>query len=281
MSADYTGTKGTRLDILQAPNRTAAGLRIPGVQAFNWESSNGNSIAHVGRLQVRRRLQAGFMAGGSYTFSKAIDNASSFGAGGGSVAQDAFDLAAERALSSFDQPHRFNGDFLLQLPFGRNRRLLNMDNLSSALFGDWQISGTWNFASGTPLTARVIGDSADIRRGTNGTLRANATGLPVTIGDSTPDRWFNTAAFSIPLSGTFGNAARNSIRGPGARQFDMALNKTFSLRDHPLDVRLQASNIFNTPQFRSVDTVVNSPTFGRVTSVGAMRRIQMIVRFRY
>src|SRR6185503_4608270 len=89
MSADYTGTKGTRLDILQAPNRTATGLLLAGVQPFTWESSTGNSIAHVGRLQLRRRLQYGISVGGNYTFSKAIDNASSFGAGSGNVAQDA------------------------------------------------------------------------------------------------------------------------------------------------------------------------------------------------
>jgi hypothetical protein len=281
LAADYTGTKGTRLDILQAPNRTSTGLRIANVQAFNWESSNGNSIAHVGRVQLRRRMQFGIAVGGSYTFSKALDNASSFGAGGGAVAQDAANLAGERAISSFDQPHRFNGNFLWQLPFGQNRRWLGGDSRWSRLLGQWQLNGTWNFASGTPLTARVIGDSADIRRGTNGTLRANATGLPVMIDDPTIDRWFNTAAFSIPASGTFGNAARNTIRGPGTRQFDMALNKSFLIHDRPIDLRIQATNVFNVPQYRGVDTIVNSPTFGRVTSVGSMRKIQIIARYRF
>ncbi len=281
MSVDYTGTKGTRLDILQAPNRTAAGLRIAGVQPFTWESSTGNSIAHVGRLQVRRRLQYGISAGGNYTWSKAIDNASSFGAAAGNVAQDASNLAAERALSSFDQPHRFNGDFLWQLPFGLNRRWLTGSGIFNRVLGEWQLNGTWNFASSTPFTARVIGDTADIRRGTNGTLRANATGLAVAVDDPGVGRWFNTAAFSIPAAGAYGNAARNTIRGPATHQFDMALSKNFAIGDRAIDLRAQATNVFNVPQYRSIDTTVNSPSFGRVTSVGSMRKIQIILRYRF
>src|SRR5439155_10403717 len=135
----------------------------------------------------------------------------SFVAGAGNVAQDAMDLGAERGLSNFDQPYRLNGDYLWQLPFGRNRRWMNGNSIFSRWLGDWQLNGTFNVASSTPFTARVIGDTADIKRGTNGTLRANATGLPVAIDNPSVDHWFNTAAFTVPASGTFGNAARNTI----------------------------------------------------------------------
>src|SRR5262249_50058761 len=152
------------------PNRTASGLRIANVQPFTWETSNANSIANVGRVQVRRRLQQGFSVGGNYTYSKVIDDASSLGGGGGSgtVAQNAFDLDAERSVSNIDQTHSFVGDYLWQLPFGKGRPWLAGDGFMNRWFGDWQMNGTWTIASGLPFTARVIGDAADIRRGTNG-----------------------------------------------------------------------------------------------------------------
>jgi len=282
LTADYTGTKGTRLDILQAPNRTATGLRIPGVQPFTWESSTGDSIAHTGRLQVRRRLQSGISVGANFTWSKSIDNASSFGAASGNIAQDASNLAAERAVSNFDQPYRLNGDYVWQLPFGQNRRWLSANSTLGRWFGDWQLSGTYNIASSTPFTARVIGDVSDIRRGTNGTLRANATGLPVSLSDPNVALWFNTAAFVLPAPGTYGNAGRNTIRGPLTHQFDMSLNKTVAVsNDRIIDFRIQATNVFNTPQYRVIDTTVNSPSFGRVISAGSMRKIQLVARYRF
>ncbi|MBV9608413.1 MAG: TonB-dependent receptor, partial [Acidobacteria bacterium] len=228
----YTGTKGTRLDIVEAPNRTATGLLIPGVQPFLFETSDGNSIAHAGTLRVRKRLQHGVSIGGRYTFSKSIDNASTIGngtasTGGGAVlvAQNAFDLAAERGLSSFDQRHRFTADYLVELPFGHDRRWLRNPGVARAVLGDWQWSGDWTIASGTPFTARVLGSFTDVNRGTNGSLRADYTGLPISIPDPTVTQWFDTAAFVTPPSGQFGNAGRNTIIGPGSRLFNMAFTK--------------------------------------------------------
>jgi trimeric autotransporter adhesin len=282
LTLDYTGTKGTRLDVLQAPNRTAAGLRIANVQPFIWESSDASSIAHAASVRLRKRLTLGFSAGGSYTFSKSSDNASSTSTATGVVAQNAFDLAAERGLSNFDQTHRFTGDYLWELPFGENKPWLSNAGVLHSILGNWQLSGAWTIASGTPYTARILGEAGDILRGTNGTVRANATGLPVALSDPAVAAWFNLAAFALPAPGQFGNAGRNTIRGPGTLQFDMALNRSVMLRDrYPLDLRIQATNVFNTPQFRVIDTIVNSPSFGQVTSVGSMRKLQMIVRVRF
>ena len=89
MNLDYTGTKGTRLDILEAPNRTATGVLFPGVQPFYWEDSVGDSTANALSVRVRKRLQAGFSIGGRYTFSKSLDNASTIGSGEPLVAQGA------------------------------------------------------------------------------------------------------------------------------------------------------------------------------------------------
>ena len=127
----------------------------------------------------------------------------------------------------------------------------------------------------------MIGDTTELKRGTNGTLRANATGLAVALDHPSADRWFNTDAFSVPLSGTYGNAARNTIRGPSTHQIDMSLNKNFNIGDRNIDLRIQATNVFNMPQYRSIDTTVNSRSFGQVTSVGSMRKMQIIARYRF
>ncbi|MBV9609829.1 MAG: carboxypeptidase regulatory-like domain-containing protein, partial [Acidobacteria bacterium] len=145
-----------------------------------------------------------------------------------------------------------------------------------------QWSGDWTIASGTPFTARVLGSFTDVNRGTNGSLRADYTGLPISIPDPSVTQWFNTAAFVAPPSGQFGNAGRNTIIGPGSRLFNMAFTKMFPMGDvRALEFRAQMSNIFNTPQFTSIDTVVNSPSFGRVVSVGSMRSVLLTARFRF
>ncbi len=283
MNVDYTGTKGTSLDVVEAPNRTASGLRIANVQAFNFETSAADSHAYAASVRIRKRLQNGISLGGTYVFSKSIDDASSIGGGAIVVAQDPFNLGAERGLSIFDQRHRFTGDYLVELPFGHDKRWLRDSSFLRTALGDWSWSGSWTIASGTPYTPRVLNDVSDVNRGTNGTLRADVVpGQSLTVANPSIGEWFNTAAFTLPAQGTFGNAGRNSIEGPGSALFNMALTKNFQIKEgQNLEFRIQASNVFNTPQYASIDTVVNSPTFGQVVSIGQMRTVQLSGRFRF
>jgi hypothetical protein len=297
MNLDYTGTKGTRLDILEAPNRTETGVLFPGVQPFYWEDSVGDSTANALSVRVRKRLQGGFSIGGRYTFSKSLDNASTIGSGEPlvaqgagrtgvsgvtNVAQNAFDLAAERGLSSFDQRHSFTADYLWELPFGHERRWLSGKTALRAVLGDWNWSGDWTLASGLPFTPRILGNVLDVSHGTNGTVRADVVpGQAVSVPDPSIAEWFNTAAFVAP-TGPFGDARRNSIEGPGSRLFDMSFTKIFPLSEsRSLEFRAQFSNVFNTPQYVGIDSVINSPTYGRVISVGPMRSLLLTARFRF
>ncbi len=309
LNLDYTGTKGTDLDILEAPNRTItpAGIviLIPGAQAFTYENSVGDSEANAGSVRLRKRLSNGFSIGGIYTFSKSIDDASSIGAGattgsgsaglgaGGAtasagsgantVAQNPLDISAERGLSSFNQTHRFTADYLLELPFGQDKRWLTGRTVPRAIFGDWQWSGDWTIASGLPFTPRFVGSSSEVNGGTNGTLRPDLVpGQSIQQSHPSLAQWFNTAAFVAPPTGQYGNAGRNSIIGPPTRVFDMAFTKVVPLKEaRVLEFRAQATNIFNLPNYASIDTSVTSPTFGRVISVGSMRQITMTARFRF
>jgi hypothetical protein len=321
LNVDYTGTKGTNLDILEAPNRTPTGLRIPPsieqVDAFTYENSLADSEANAGSVRLRKRLSKGFSIGGIYTFSKSLDDASSIGAGatsgantpglgaggtgasggggssasatGGSsagssnVAQNPFNLSAERGLSSFNQTHKFTADYLLELPLGHDKRWLAGNTPWRAIVGDWQWSGDWTIASGLSFTPRLLGDINDVNAGTNGTLRPDVVpGQSVSLADPSIRDWFNTAAFVAPPPGQYGNARRNSIIGPGTKAFDMAFTKIIPLKEsRMLEFRAQSTNIFNIPTYSSIDTSVTSPTFGRVTAVGAMRQFTMTARFRF
>jgi hypothetical protein len=310
LNLDYTGTKGTDLDILEAPNRTPTGVRIGGVDAFTYENSVADSGANAGSVRLRKRLAGGVAIGGIYTFSKSLDDASSIGAGATSVAstpglgaggtgaggggastsggaanvaQNPFNLSAERGLSSFNQTHRFTADYLYELPFGHDKRWLTGEAPLRAVFGDWQWSGDWTIASGLPFTPRLLNNSCDVNGGTNGTLRPNLVpGQSVSLAHPSIAEWFNTAAFSAQTTCTYGDAGRNSIIGPGSKVFDMAFTKIFPLKEaRVLEFRAQATNIFNKPNYSSIDTNVTSLTFGRVTAAGAMRQFTMTARFRF
>lgn len=316
LNLDYTGTKGTDLDILEAPNRTIGpqGIQIliPTAQAFTFENSVGNSEANAGSVRLRKRLSKGFSIGGIYTFSKSIDDASSIGAGatvgsgsaglgaGGTgaagggptaspgsgantVAQNPLDIPAERGLSSFNQTHRFTADYLLELPFGHDKRWLNGSTVQRAILGDWQWSGDWTIASGLPFTPRFVNDIGEVNGGTNGTLRPDLVpGQSIQLPHPSIAEWFNTLAFVAPPTGQYGNARRNSIIGPPTHVFDMAFTKVVPMKEgRVIELRAQATNTFNIPNYSSIDTSVTSPTFGRVTAVGAMRQITMTARFRF
>ena len=282
MYADYNGAKGTRLDIERA-------LVVPGGQPFIYESSEGNSILHAASVRVRRRMTKGLGLSAQYVFSKSIDDASSIGGGGSVVTQDPFNVSADRGLSSFDQRHKFTGNWTYDLPLGENRRFATKGAWNHIL-GGWQWSSDFTIGSGLYFTPRILGGGLDIGRGVSGSLRANAVaGQSISISDPTTLKWFNTAAFCAPsttcvnLNGSpFGDAGRNIIEGPGQVAMNMSLNKTIQVKEsRALDLRISANNVFNTVHFTSINTVVNSFTYGEVTGTGSMRRVTMTARFRF
>jgi len=278
----YTGTRGVSLDLLRAPNRGPAGLRIANVQAFTWESSGGTSTMNSLSVRLRKRLSGGVAGGVTYTLSKSMDNASSIGGGTAVVAQDDQNLAAEWGRSSFDQRHQLSADASVELPFGVGRKWVTEAGLWDTLVGGWQVTANFSWASGIPYTARVLGAASDISRGTNGTLRADYTGQPITLSHPTLAGYFNTSAFAVPAAGTFGNSARNMITGPSNSTLNMSASKSFRfMKTRSLSLRIQATNVLNTARWGAIDTVVNSPTFGRVVLVRSMRSVQAVARLMF
>jgi trimeric autotransporter adhesin len=280
----YNGAKGTRLD-------TERALVVDGDQPFIYESSEGSSILHAATVRARRRMSKGLGIGMQYIFSKSLDDAASIGGGGVVVAQNPFDISVDRSLSSFNQTHRFTGNWMYDLPFGENRRFFSQGHgLPAKILSNWQWSGSFTVASGLYFTPSVLGSTLDIDRGVSGSLRANVVpGQPISISNPTALDWFNKAAFCTPgincanPNGTpYGDAGRYTIEGPGTFTMNMTLNRTIPIKEtRALDLRIAASNIFNHANYASINSVVNSLTFGEVTSVSNMRRVTLQARFRF
>ncbi len=288
MNLGYNGSMGSNLDVRSAPHQTAASpLTNPGGVIFNWEQAVASSRFHAGTLRVNKRLSGGVSLGANYTYSHSIDNASGVGGVGNVVAQNWQDLAAEEGNSTFDIRHRVTGTYLYELPFGKDQRWFTAGAASHIMEG-FSISGSFNFATGTPLTPSYQAAIADVSRGTTGTLRPDYR-TPVvspSAGAGSLRKWFNPTAFTLPgtdaYGNAFGNVPRNSIAGPGTVSNSMSLSKTMQLGEtRSWEFRAMANNVFNTVQYSGVDTYINSPTAGQVNSVAQMRSFQFTSRFRF
>ncbi len=198
------------------------------------------------------------------------------------VAQNDKDVSAEYARSNFDRRHQLSGNLYVELPWGPNRHWLKNGGGLAAVFGEWAVQLTLTLQSGTPLTARVLGAASDLLRGVNGSLRADYIGAPIQLTDPTVDEFFNINAFTIPPTGQYGDSSRNMIVGPGARQLNALVQRDVRLTpNRTLTLQVNALNLLNTVQWASVDTNVNSPTFGSVLSAKPMRTVTLTARMRF
>ena len=141
------------------------------------------------------------------------------------------------------------------------------------------MQGTLALATGTPLTARVLGNQADTGgTGSIGSGRADATGLPLDCCGV----YFNPAAFTIPAPGEFGNAGRNTIEGPSTFSLNASIGRSINLSERRrLEFRVEATNLTNHVNISSFGTVVNASNYGAPLAAGAMRSLNMVVRLRF
>ncbi len=283
LNVGYNGSKGTRLDIVDAPGRTASGS-LSGV-LYDYEDSVAFSNFNALAVRLRKRMQDGVALGATYTYSHSIDNATSIGGNGGTstgIVQNWQDLLAEESNSSFDVRHKVSGDFVYELPFGPDRTYLTSGNFLSSALNGLSISGSFDFATGNPLTPHYEAAVLDVARGSTGSLRPDRVqGVSLTAGGGSLNNWFNKAAFSTP-AGVYGTASRYSIPGPGTITTDVSLSKTHRFGDmKTLEVRATIDNFFNTVQYSGVDSTLGSATYGEVTSAASMRQFTFMARYRF
>ena len=279
--ASYVGSKGTKLlrrrDINQpapGPGRVDGRRPIPGFANVVVFESGAASTYHSGQLSVERRFGRGFTFSGAYVLSKSIDDMSAFlqTDGDQSFAQNNHDPRAERGLSAFDQRHRFVFTTSYALPFQHN-----------LLARGWQLYAIGSFQSGPPFTPRLSFDNSNTGNtgDVSGVDRPDVVGNP-RQGPSTPERFFNTAAFAPPERFRFGNAGRNILTGPGLATVDVAIVRTFALSESvSLDFRTEAFNLANRVNFDLPRRVYDQPDFGSIASAKSARQIQFSLRLRF
>jgi hypothetical protein len=256
---------------------------IPQMAGFTTIAWDGWEKYNALALTFTQRLWHGLVVNSTYTWSKALDDASNPGAdnAGTNVPQDMENYAAEKGLSDFDHRHRFVTNFLYQLPF-----LKGSQGFIHTAFADWQVGGIWTLQSGSPFTVNLSNDNAG-----NGTpvfsQRPNLICDP-NNGPKTPGQWFNTACFTQPTVNTYGNSSRDNVIGPGLDDFDTSIQKNFVVRESmALQFRLDIFDFFNHPNFnppvgsgRTFQAQGALPfTFGKITNAQDPRDMQFSLRF--
>jgi len=283
MEIDYNGQKGTRLDVQTIPNSAPPGSpltaeqrrQIGNAQGFIYDSPVGNSIYHGGTLRLTRRFRNSFSWQLNYTYQKLIDNATSLGAG---VAQNANNLAAERGVDS-PTGHALQLQYTAQSPVGVRNAMFQKQPWLQKSLKDWQLTGATQVQSGRLLTATVLGNASNVGgAGVVGTVRADATGLPIDAGSG----YFNKAAFAVPLAGFFGNSSRGAIPGPGTFTMNLQLARQIQFAERKsVEFNVSATNLLNHVNISGIGTIVNSLNYGLATAAGGMRTVSATVRFRF
>ncbi len=287
----YAGSKGTKLltarDINQPrPSSEQFNLRPdPRFDDINLLESRASSTYHALQVRFRRTLGSQLSFLGSYTWSKSMDDASNFfsSAGDPNFPQDSFNVRAEKGRSNFDLRHRLALSYSYQLPVGRGHAFLGSQGWFSSFLADWQTFGILTFQSGRPFTVALLPEIDNSNTGRS-ILGFGANDRPNRLSDgrvnqSTPERWFDTGAFSFPAFGSFGDSGRNILEGPGFQSINLSLVKNAQLDETvTLQFRVESFNLFNQPNLDLPDIFMGSPTFGRVLSAGEPRHIQVGVK---
>jgi hypothetical protein len=307
MTATYLGIKGTRGVQEYLPNTYPIGAANPCSACpagFVFRASNGNSTRESGSLQLRRRLRSGFTASLLYTYSKSIDDDSVLGGQGpvattttsvgpvaattssssaqtAVVAQNWLDLRGERGLSTFDQRNLLNAQIQYTTGVGLGGGTL-MRGWRGTLLKKWTVTSLIVAGSGLPQTPVFL--AAVTGTGVTGSIRPKLTGAPIYAAPA--GFHLNAAAYTAPAAGEWGDAGRNSIRGPSQFTFNASLQRSFRLKDrYNLDLRVDSTNLLNHVVFTNWNATLNpslsNPLFGLPTAANAMRSLQTTLRLRF
>ena len=236
----------------------------PAFDAVTLSRNAASSTYHSGQIKIERRFAQGLSVLASYTFSKSIDNASDFGSGDASEqVLDSYNLALERAVSSFDVPHRFSSAFTYEFPFNASSGFVRK------LVGGWQVNAIVTLQSGQPFTPST---TTSIRIATRHSTGRMWSAIRTKMFQ--PGLAFNPAAFRIPALGTFGNAGRNIVRGDGFHSVDLSLFKNFAFTERwKLQFRAEAVNSFNHVNYQGPVVNLNT-TPGAFVAAAPPRIIQ-------
>ena len=282
--AAYVGSSSTHLMMSEAVNAAAfvpgastvanTNARRPYTAFGNVTEIRDGARAWYNSLQLTLQKQIGsdWTFATNYTLSKSIDTSSFAQDGGVTEGPNPFNRRSNKAVSDFDALHRFNASLLWRLPF-----FSKSSGITKALLGGWQYNNIVNVETGLPFSITDTRDQGLTGIGTG--VRADLIGdanLPG--GRSKAERllrYFNTAAFGLPVEGTFGTSGRNILRGPGYFNVDASMIKEFAFGEQrSVQFRAEFFNLFNRANFGTPTNTLNSPNLGRILAASDPRILQ-------
>jgi hypothetical protein len=273
LSVAYVGQTGVHILVVNninlatpGPGAVAARRPYPNLADGTQNNPAGNSSYHSLQASYIYTATKGLHLQGAYTYSHSLDDTS----GTGSVVgyQNPYVLSSYYGNSDFDLRHSLVLSQTYELPFGRGQaHLAHSGEVMDLLVGGWQINSIDSFQTGSPFTPTMA--TSNLNNGT-GVQYPNRIGSGK-LANPTPLAWFNTADFVAPAPYTFGNSGRNTLFGPGTKQFDLSIFKTIHFDEAAtryLQFRAEAFNVFNTPQFNNPNAQIGSVSAGRISSAG-------------
>ena len=285
----YAGSRGIHVMINLPLNEVQPGVGsqpsrrliqpLNNVNGINIFAPRNMSTYHSMQTKLDKRFASGVQGLFAYTWSKTLDFGGSAGSGGGSTGnpQTITCLRCGRGAAGFDVKHRAVFSAVWELPFGSGQRFANHKGVLGRVVGGWQLSGISTIQTGRPFNV-----------GLNQGVNNGAPSWPDRIGRGTldnadPFRWFDAAAFVAPQQNTYGNVARGVLYSPGTVNFDTSFVKNTTIRENlKFQFRVEAFNLFNTPQFGFPNAAIGSPTVGRITStVGDNRSMQLAAKIEF
>jgi hypothetical protein len=322
LNAAYVGTAGIKLPATDSPNgyAGAAAASAPYTQFDSSGAITGGygpvtmmtnrSHSSYDALQVSAQNELtssglGFQA--SYTYSKSIDDTSAVfggfitgysGAVSQTLPQNPFDANADRGPSSFDIKQALTFSLFQDL---HADRVPLLRPLGKKLTAGWQLLGIGTIMSGLPFT--VYSGVQQTGVGSSNTDRPDQIGIPdLSTSRKVREDYFglgadNTSFFYVPINvpggtgpnhGTFGTLGRNTFRGPGLHNLDIALIKDTPLKVEArselasLQFRAEFFNVFNIVNFGLPSNIVLGPGFGEISRTsGTSRQIQFSLKVIY
>jgi hypothetical protein len=267
----YVGAKGTggyaALDI-NAPQTLGVGdagrpyFRFGRIQPINSWGDRLRTRYNSLQVSLNKPFTHGLLFKGAYTFAKAMNESDNDGR-----ATLNWNTPGEQwrnwASAGFDRRHNFQIGFAYQLPWQSQG---SYSNPVLAVLQDWQINGVFAAFSGTPFTVTASGTQLNTP---SNTQTADLVGTFKVLGKAAPNgNWFDTSAFAQPTGVRFGSSGRNQFYGPGGKNFDFSLFRSFPAGGtRRIEARVEVNNLFDWVVLANPSSSFTSGTFGQITGV--------------
>ncbi len=294
-TVSYIGSKGTHLlttSFINTINPATGTREFPAFGQVEFRGNDNNSSFQALQASLQRAFRHGLLVTANYLWSHEIDNGS-LGGGDADFPQDPECARCERASGDFDARHSFNTSLVYQLPFGARKQFLSEPGILRALFGSWAVTSIVGGRTGLPVNVTIARPASAVPDGNTTSQRPNLVpGVPL-IPPSGPSAaaWINPAAFALPAPGTFGNAPRNVVRGPGIWQADAGVSRHFNFNEKfGMQFRAEAFNLFNRAQLGAPQSSFSAgPSFGTILSTvntgpvgtGSPRQLQFTAKVEF